>query len=53
MSKINAVRLINLNYNNNAIRISDETFHLNGESTLISLRNGGGSCANDNGSFCA
>lgn len=42
MSKINAVRLINLNYNNNAIRISDETFHLNGESTLLSLRNGGG-----------
>ncbi len=42
MSKINAVRLINLNYNNNAIRISDEIFHLNGESTLLSLRNGGG-----------
>ncbi len=42
MSKINAVRLINLNYNNNAIRISDETFRLNGESTLFSLRNGGG-----------
>lgn len=42
MSKINAIRLINLNYNNNAIRISDETFHLNGESTLLSLRNGGG-----------
>ena len=42
MSKINAVRIINLNYNNNAIRVSDETFHLNGESTLISLRNGGG-----------
>lgn len=42
MSKINAVRLINLNYNNNAIRISDEVFHLNGESTLLSLRNGGG-----------
>lgn len=42
MSKINAVRMINLNYNNNAIRVSDETFHLNGESTLISLRNGGG-----------
>lgn len=42
MSKINAVRLINLNYNNNAIRISDETFHMNGESTLLSLRNGGG-----------
>lgn len=42
MSKINALRLINLNYNNNAIRISDETFHLNGASTLLSLRNGGG-----------
>lgn len=42
MSKINAVRLINVNYNNNAIRISDETFHFHGESTLLSLRNGGG-----------
>lgn len=42
MSKINAVRLINLNYNNNSIRISDETFRFNGESTLLSLRNGGG-----------
>ena len=42
MSKINAVRLINVNYNNNAIRISDECFHFNGESTLLSLRNGGG-----------
>lgn len=42
MSKINTVRLINLNYNNNAIRISDECLHFNGESTLISLRNGGG-----------
>ncbi len=42
MSKINAVRLININYNNNAIRINDETFHFNGESTLMSLRNGGG-----------
>lgn len=42
MSKINAVRLINVNYNNNAIRISDEVFHFNGESTLVSLRNGGG-----------
>lgn len=42
MSKINAIRLINLNYNNNTIRISDETFHLNGESTLLSLCNGGG-----------
>ncbi|MCI8489428.1 MAG: hypothetical protein HFJ04_04135 [Lachnospiraceae bacterium] len=42
MSKINTVRLINLNYNNNAIRISDEIFRLNGEHTLFSLRNGGG-----------
>lgn len=42
MSRINAVRLINVNYNNNAIRISDECFHFNGESTLLSLRNGGG-----------
>ncbi len=42
MSKINAVRLINVNYNNNAIKISDECLRLNGESTLFSLRNGGG-----------
>ena len=42
MSKINAVRIINLNYNNNAIRINDETFRLGGKSTLLSLRNGGG-----------
>lgn len=42
MSKMNAARLINVNYNNNAIRISDETFQFNGESTLLSLRNGGG-----------
>ena len=42
MSKINAVRFINLNYNHNTIKVSDETFHLNGESTLVSLRNGGG-----------
>lgn len=42
MSKINAVRIINLNYNNNSIRISDETFQMGGQSTLLSLRNGGG-----------
>ena len=42
MSKINAVRMINLNYNNNSIRVSDETFQLGGKSTLLSLRNGGG-----------
>lgn len=42
MSKINVLRIINLNYNNNAIRIDDESFHLCAESTLLSLRNGGG-----------
>jgi len=42
MSKLNAIRLINLNYNHNSIHISDEVMHLNGESTLLSLDNGGG-----------
>ena len=42
MSKINAVRLVNINYNHNAIHISDETMHFKGQSTLISLQNGGG-----------
>ena len=42
MSKISRIRLININYNHDAIRISDETFDLNGESTLLSLQNGGG-----------
>ena len=42
MSKINAMRFINLNYNNNSIKINDEIFYMNGESTLLSLRNGGG-----------
>lgn len=42
MSKINAVRIINLNYNNNSMRISDETFQMGGKNTLMSLRNGGG-----------
>ncbi|MBQ9065328.1 MAG: hypothetical protein IJ123_07775 [Blautia sp.] len=42
MSKINAVRFINLNYNHNTIRVSDETMFFNGESTLINLDNGGG-----------
>lgn len=42
MSKINAVRIINLNYNHNTIRVDDEIWNLNGESTLFSLRNGGG-----------
>lgn len=42
MSKLNALRIVNLNYNNNTMRINDETFELGGESTLLSLRNGGG-----------
>ena len=42
MSRINSLRIINLNYNNNTMRIDDETFELAGESTLFSLRNGGG-----------
>lgn len=42
MSKINAVRIVNLNYNNNAIKVSDEIFRMGGDSTLLSLRNGGG-----------
>ena len=36
MSKINAIRLINLNYNNDSIRIADETFRMNGENTFQS-----------------
>lgn len=42
MSKINAVRFINLNYNNNSMRISDDIFQMQGRSTLMSLQNGGG-----------
>lgn len=42
MSRINRVRIINLKYNHDAIQIGDETFDLNGENTLLSLRNGGG-----------
>jgi len=42
MSRINAIRIVNLNYNNNAIHVDDEVFELGTESTLFSLRNGGG-----------
>jgi len=42
VSKINAIRFINLNYNYNAISVDDETFYIDGENTLLSLRNGGG-----------
>lgn len=42
MSTINAIRLINLNYNHNTFRIGDETLFFNGNSTLLTLDNGGG-----------
>lgn len=45
MSKISRIRILNLNYNNNTIKIDDETFDLGGQNTLISLRNGGGKSA--------
>ena len=42
MSKINSLRFINLNYNNNSMKIDDETLYLGGKDTLLNLRNGGG-----------
>lgn len=42
MSNINNVRIVNLNYNNNTIKIDDETFYFDGENTMLNLRNGGG-----------
>lgn len=42
MSKINAIRFVNLNYNHQSMRVDDELFQLSGESTLLALRNGGG-----------
>ncbi|WP_461205682.1 hypothetical protein [Clostridium sp. DL1XJH146] len=42
MSKINRIRFINLNYNNNNMKIDDENYYLEGDNTLLNLRNGGG-----------
>lgn len=42
MGKFNNVRFINLNYNNNTMKIEDQIFYLNGENTMLNLRNGGG-----------
>ena len=42
MSKINKIRFVNVNYNNNTMKINDESFYLNGENTMLNLRNGGG-----------
>ena len=38
MSKISRIRILNLGYNHDTIKIDDETFDFGGESTLISLR---------------
>ncbi|SHH72499.1 Chromosome segregation ATPase [Clostridium collagenovorans DSM 3089] len=42
MSKINKIRIINLNYNNNNIKVDDLDFFLDSEDTMFNLRNGGG-----------
>lgn len=42
MSRINKIRFVNLNYNNNSMKIDDEKFFLDSESTMLHLRNGGG-----------
>lgn len=42
MSKINKIRFVNLGYNNNTMKIDDECFFLDGENTMLNLRNGGG-----------
>lgn len=42
MSNINNIRIVNLNYNNNTMKIDDETFYFDGDNTMLNLRNGGG-----------
>ena len=42
MSRINKYRFVNLNYNNNSMKIDDESFFLDCENTMFNLRNGGG-----------
>lgn len=42
MSNFNYLRISNLNYNNNSSRIDDQLFFLNGENTMLNLRNCGG-----------
>lgn len=42
MSNINNIRIVNLNYNNNTMKIDDEIFYFHGENTMLNLRNGGG-----------
>ncbi|WP_346867534.1 MULTISPECIES: hypothetical protein [unclassified Clostridium] len=42
MGKINKIKIINLNYNNNSIKIDDLKFFLDSDDTMFNLRNGGG-----------
>lgn len=42
MSRISRLRIINLRYNHDSIMVGDEKFDFNGQSTLLTLRNGGG-----------
>lgn len=42
MSNFNYLRITNLNYNNNSSKIDNELFYLNGENTMLNLKNGGG-----------
>ncbi len=42
MSKMNSVRMVNLNYNYDATRMEDEIFYFDGNNTLLALQNGGG-----------
>ncbi len=42
MSKINNIKIINLNYNNNSMKIDNLKFFLDSEDTMFNLRNGGG-----------
>lgn len=42
MSNINNIRIVNLNYNNNTMKIDDEIFYFDGDNTMLNLRNGGG-----------
>lgn len=42
MSKINAIRIVNLSYNKGNNRIDDEIYYMGSKNTFMSLRNGGG-----------
>ncbi len=42
MTRINRIRLANVNYNNDHIHVEDKVFDLNSQDTLMVLANGGG-----------